>query len=42
MEYFLLVTSVRRKHSSDVATFGLFAHRSLTSAMLAELLLGII
>lgn len=42
MEYFLLVTSVRRKHSSDVATFGPLAHRSLTSAMLAELLLGII
>lgn len=42
MEYFLFVTSVRRKHGLDVATFGPLTHRSLASPMLAELLLGII
>lgn len=42
MEHFLLVTSVREKHSSYVATFGPLTYGSLTLAMLAELLLGII
>lgn len=42
MEHFLLVTSVRKEHSSYVATFGLLTDGSLTLAMLAELLLDII
>lgn len=42
MEHFLVVNSVRKEHSSYVATFGPLTHGSLTLAMLAELILDVI
>lgn len=42
MEHFLLVTSVRKKYSSHMATFGPLTHGRVTLAMLSKLLLDTI